>query len=108
LNYTHVGDIKIATSVDEDEKHVCIYVNDTGDGIEPEDLKHIFERFYRGRKAGQSTIPGSGLGLAICQEIIEQHNGRIEVDSEVGVGSTFTVFLPIREKKPQEVVRSQL
>jgi len=108
LNYTRVVSITIGTSIDEDKKHACVHVNDTGYGIEPEDLKHIFERFYRGNKASQSTIPGSGLGLAISQEIVEQHYGRIEVDSEVGVGSTFTVFLPIQEVNNPELLRSQL
>jgi len=70
-------------------------IADTGVGIADDDIRHIFERFYRGTQAGQSTIPGTGLGLAITKEIIEKHGGSISLESEVGVGSTFTICLPV-------------
>jgi signal transduction histidine kinase len=73
-----------------------LLVSDTGSGIPPEDLPHIFERFYRADHARNREIGGTGLGLAISQVIAEAHGGRIEVESEVGVGSTFTVHLPTR------------
>jgi len=66
-------------------------VTDTGEGILPDALPHIFDRFYRA--PGNSR--GSGLGLAIARWIVEQHGGRIEVESEVGQGSIFRVWLPI-------------
>lgn len=68
-----------------------IEVADTGAGIAPADLPHIFERFYRGSRPGKTL--GSGLGLAIAESIIAVHNGRIEVKSVVGKGSKFVVFL---------------
>jgi len=72
-----------------------VIVRDTGIGIEEEDLSHIFERFYRGRNVRQSKIHGTGLGLAIVKEIVELHDGSLEVSSEYGKGSTFKVILPV-------------
>jgi signal transduction histidine kinase len=66
-------------------------------GIDEEDFPHIFERFYRGRRVSQSKIPGTGLGLAIVKEIIEIHDGDLEVASEVGKGATVNVWLPSQE-----------
>jgi signal transduction histidine kinase len=68
-------------------------VSDKGCGIEPDEKKHIFERFYRARKQ-EASVPGSGVGLTLVKEIVTQHGGTIEVVSEPGQGSTFTVSLP--------------
>jgi signal transduction histidine kinase len=70
-----------------------IRIADTGPGIAPEDLPHIFERFYRSDES--RTGSGAGLGLAIAKELIEAQHGRIGVTSTVGKGSTFTVTLPL-------------
>jgi signal transduction histidine kinase len=75
------------------DDHALIEIADTGAGIHPEDLPHIFERFYRSDKAG--TTRGFGLGLAIARNIIEQHQGTIEVESEPGTGSTFRIVVPL-------------
>jgi len=72
---------------------VAITVADTGIGIAPTDLPYIFDRFYRAENARFRL--GAGLGLAIAQRITEQHSGRIEVESELGRGSRFTVTLPL-------------
>jgi signal transduction histidine kinase len=69
-------------------------VADDGAGIEVSELPHIFERFYRGTNANEVRSSGSGLGLAIVKSIIEMHGGRIEVTSQLGVGTTFRVILP--------------
>lgn len=69
---------------------VCITIADNGAGIPPEKLERIFEPFFTTKKAGL----GTGLGLALCQRIVRQHTGTISVQSEVGVGTTFTVQLP--------------
>lgn len=74
-----------------------VAVSDSGIGISQEDLPHIFDRFYRVDKARSPSKGGSGLGLAICKQIAEGHRGRIEVQSEFGRGSTFSVFLPLYE-----------
>ncbi|OGR19129.1 MAG: hybrid sensor histidine kinase/response regulator [Desulfobacterales bacterium GWB2_56_26] len=72
-------------------------VKDTGFGIGPEDLEKIFIRFYRVKDANTREIHGTGLGLAIVKSIVESHHGNISVASELGRGTTFTVWLPVAE-----------
>jgi heavy metal sensor kinase len=71
-------------------------ITDTGVGIPAEDMPFIFERFYRVDKSRSRADGGTGLGLAICRHIAEAHGGKIEVESQVGVGSTFSVWLPLQ------------
>ena len=71
-----------------------IEVTDTGVGIDPGELPHIFERFYRGSRANEARGSGSGLGLAIVRSIVDMHGGTIVVESRVGEGSRFIVDLP--------------
>jgi signal transduction histidine kinase len=73
--------------------NVIIGISDTGVGIPPEHLPHLFERFYRVEKDRSSRTGGTGLGLAIAKEIIRLHGGKIKVKSEVNRGTTFTVHL---------------
>jgi len=75
--------------------NACIAVRDTGIGIPEEHITHIFERFYRVDKARSRSEGGTGLGLSVCQRIVELHGGKIEVESKVAEGSTFTVVLPL-------------
>lgn len=72
-----------------------IRVSDTGLGIAPENLRMIFEPFYTTKEPDETGHGGTGLGLSVCRQIIEQHQGRIRVESVVGKGSTFTVKLPL-------------
>ena len=88
------GVVTVRTFVDDDG--AVLEVSDTGSGIAPEDLPHIFERFYRG-DASRTGSGNSGLGLAIVRGIAEAHGGRVAVVSEVGQGSRFTVRLPGRQ-----------
>jgi signal transduction histidine kinase len=69
-------------------------VADRGEGIPASDLPHIFERFRRGRNV-EGRIPGTGIGLAGVQSMVELHQGTIAVDTQVGVGTTFTIRLPL-------------
>jgi signal transduction histidine kinase len=71
-----------------------IDVNDTGTGIDASELPRIFERFYRGSRANEARGSGSGLGLAIVRSIVDMHGGSVTVDSRLGKGSRFSVFLP--------------
>lgn len=75
-------------------KGLTISVKDTGSGIPEEDLPFVFERFYKADKARTRGNSGTGLGLAIAKNIIDAHNGSITVQSKLGVGTTFTIFLP--------------
>jgi signal transduction histidine kinase len=74
-----------------------IRVTDTGIGIPPDQLRLIFEPFYTTKEPDENGHGGSGLGLSVCRQIVEQHHGRIRVESVVGKGSTFTVKLPLQE-----------
>ncbi len=73
----------------------ALTVRDTGQGISAQELPHLFERFYRGAAGRRASAPGTGLGLAISHEIMERLGGRITVESEVGHGAAFTVWLPV-------------
>jgi signal transduction histidine kinase len=84
----------IAVDVASTAEGAWIEVRDTGVGIDPAELPHIFERFYRGSQANEARSSGSGLGLAIVRSIVDMHGGTVEVESRLGVGSRFTVTLP--------------
>ncbi len=90
------GKIDLYSRIVSDELE--IKVKDTGIGIPPEDLPHLFERFYRVEKSRTSETGGTGLGLAIAKEIIEAHGGSISVASEPNVGTTVTIRLPLETK----------
>lgn len=94
INYTpQEGIITVQTCSREGK--VGVRVEDTGPGISPEEQALVFHRFYRGQSGRASGAPGTGLGLSIAQEIVEWHNGRIEIESEMGQGSAFTIWLPL-------------
>jgi two-component system sensor histidine kinase/response regulator len=93
LKYTPSGG-QVALSLREAPDRVIISVADSGIGIPEEDLPHIFDAFYRVRKASHKKESGSGLGLSIVAAIVQQHGGVISADSEEGRGSIFTIELP--------------
>jgi len=85
----------ITTSAELRDDRVLVSVRDTGMGISPEDLPHIFERFYRADRSRARSTGGSGLGLTIAKQIVEAHGGRVWAQSWLGAGSTFTFNLPV-------------
>lgn len=96
IHYTN-SDGKITVRGDRIGNEVRVTVEDTGLGIEAEHLPRLFDRFYRVDDSRNRSSGGTGLGLAICRSIVESHHGRITVESRVGKGSTFAVFLPVKQ-----------
>jgi len=86
----------VSISLRREGQMAVVAITDTGVGIPAEDMPFIFERFYRVDKSRSRAEGGSGLGLAICRHIAEAHGGKIEVESQVGAGSTFSVWLPLQ------------
>jgi signal transduction histidine kinase len=96
------GRLKIEVRENEEADLAEIKIVDTGVGIPPEQLRQIFEPFFTTKQPDEYGRGGTGLGLSVCRQIIEQHHGRIRVESVVGKGSTFTVKLPRRlENEPE-------
>jgi signal transduction histidine kinase len=85
---------KVIVTTGRQGNAVLVSVKDSGIGISPEDLQHIFEGFYRG-KSGQASASGHGIGLAVSRQIVDAHSGSITVESETGKGTTFIVSLPV-------------
>jgi len=97
---------RVCLSVKKQNEQFLIRVRDTGMGIPKKNLLKIFDRFYCVHRPGKQ-IPGTGLGLAIVNKIVMGHGGRIEVESELDQGSTFTVFLPLEPKLTPTVSESE-
>lgn len=93
IKYTHEGQIDVSVSQVDDS--ACIAVTDTGIGIGSEHLDRIFERFYRVDRGRSRSSGGTGLGLSIVKHIVEAHGGSVEVQSELGKGTTIRVCLPV-------------
>lgn len=87
------ADDRIDVSVQPRDGHLVFMVADTGPGIAPEHLPHVFERFYRAEQSRSRDRGGSGLGLAIARAIVEAHGGHIWAESELGAGTTISFKL---------------
>jgi heavy metal sensor kinase len=97
INYTPPGG-EVRVWLSKEDGRACLKVEDTGPGIQPDDLPYIFDRFYRGDPSRKRTEnSGFGLGLSIAKWIVDRHGGQIEVESQVGKGTRFTVWLPLAE-----------
>lgn len=93
IQYTPSGKVRVI--LESSDRHAIIHIQDTGIGIAPEEQKRIFDRFYRVSSDRSRTTGGSGLGLAIAMAIVQSHGGAIQLQSELGKGSTFTIRLPL-------------
>lgn len=93
---TDDGSGRITVSLERHGKEAVFHIHDSGIGIEAKDVPHIFERFFRADPA--RTLKGTGLGLSIAQTLVEQLDGRITVESTPGVGSRFSVWLPLAQE----------
>ena len=107
IKYSEIGGVvNVSSTIKGDE--IMVNVTDYGIGIAERDQKRIFERFYRVDKARSRATGGTGLGLSIVRHIVLEHGGAIDVRSEEGVGSTFTVRLPRVAVKTKESVKNQM
>lgn len=100
LRYTDPGG-RVTLGVRPLDGHVELEVSDSGIGIRAEDLPHLFERFWRGDRSRSRETGGAGIGLAIVSELVRAHDGRIEVESKAGQGSTFRMRLPGKDGRRQ-------
>jgi len=103
IQYTPQGGkvtLRVATAEREEQTWGTVAVSDTGIGIPEDELPHVFERFFRGEEPRRRQVSGTGLGLALVQQIVSLHGGQITVESRVGEGSTFTVWLPLAPEAP--------
>jgi signal transduction histidine kinase len=91
-----------------DAENATITVRDTGPGIPADELPRIFERFYRGTNTGDARASGSGLGLAIVRSIVDMHEGEIDLASEVGRGTEFTITLPRRLERRTDTLEDKV
>jgi two-component system phosphate regulon sensor histidine kinase PhoR len=105
INYTKESETKIMVNLEEKSETILITITDNGVGIPKEDLNRIFERFYRVEKSRAKDRGGIGLGLAIVKHILEAHNQKIMVESQVGVGSEFKFSL--KKGSKEEVVEDE-
>jgi signal transduction histidine kinase len=85
---------QVTASCWTDDARIRIAVKDQGIGMDQKEVKQIFQKFYRTKRAEESGEAGTGIGLSIVQQIVEQHGGRIDVTSKPGVGSCFTLVMP--------------
>jgi signal transduction histidine kinase len=86
---------RIDLEIKERDHFLWISVSDNGPGIKKEDLKHLFEKFFRGEEAKQRVVKGLGLGLYYVKQIVEAHGGTIMVHSKTGDGTTFHIKIPV-------------
>lgn len=98
---------QITISASDEDDWIRIVVRDNGIGISEEDIPYLFERFYRGEKSRSRAFGGAGLGLAICKQIVEDHGGRIGVQSKPGAGSAFYFTLPVLKEEKNAAARTQ-
>ena len=101
MRYTPApGEVEVA--LDKADGEVLISVRDTGIGIAKEDIRNVFGRFWRAEESRNRVAGGLGVGLAVTKEIVDRHHGHIDVESEQGVGTTFTLHIPLTQPRIDE------
>ncbi len=96
LKYASAGKwLRLTAATAHSRKEVVVTVADRGPGIDPADLPHIFEPFYRGKKVLASSVPGAGLGLSLLQRYLKAHGGSVKLTNSPGGGASFTLYLPV-------------
>ena len=98
ITATLLKDTKVSGDSDLQDR-ICVSVKDNGEGISEEDIPRLTERFYRVDKARSRKVGGTGLGLCIVKHILNRHHGELTIESKVGDGSKFTIFLPVAEEE---------
>lgn len=107
FKFTFEGDISVAVALSEDGRSAHVRVRDSGIGIPQSEMPKLFERFHRIEGAQGRSFEGSGIGLALVQELVKLHGGQISAESTPGVGTTFTVSLPLGQRHlPAEHVKA--
>jgi len=94
IKFTPGGGAITVSAMPDETDAVIVEVSDTGIGIPAAEFENLFQRFFRASNASAAALPGTGLGLAIVREIVQRHGGAIDVESELGAGTTLTVWLP--------------
>ncbi len=100
------GNVSVMLEITDDEERVNIVVRDSGIGIKKEDMDKIFVRFFQSEDNKKLGLSGSGIGLNLAREMVQLHNGTINVESDEGKGATFTVSLPVEKAPIEEVIES--
>ena len=95
MKYIRDEERTVTVSLSTETDHAEIRVADTGIGMSPEQVAHIFDRYYRADAEPVRAVPGSGIGLTLVRHIIQAHGGEIRVESVPNAGSTFTIILPV-------------
>jgi signal transduction histidine kinase len=99
IKYTEKGEIAIRVKAMGNQ--IMGQVIDTGIGISPADIPYVFDKFFRAKRPCVEEVSGTGLGLSLVKSIVEEHGGQVWVESELGVGSTFTFTLPLDANQNQ-------
>jgi two-component system, OmpR family, phosphate regulon sensor histidine kinase PhoR len=99
IKYTKDANPKIVITTKDGENGIIVSIQDNGIGISKENQKKIFDKFYRVPTGNVHNVKGFGLGLSYVQTVINKHNGTINVYSELGKGSTFTIYMPYKNEE---------
>ncbi|MEP7150671.1 MAG: ATP-binding protein [Nitrospira sp.] len=104
LKFTERGEIRVTASIDPERQDITIAVTDTGIGIKPEDQTKIFEEFSQLDSPIQRTVKGTGLGLPLCKKLALLLGGQVTVESQIGIGSVFTLTIPLYHEKAMDKI----